>query len=42
MGKRRIDWCHDPRPDLAIECDVTSFTNIDDYLPDRVREVWIG
>lgn len=41
VGKRRIDWRHDPPPDLAIECDVTSFTNIDDYLPYQVREVWI-
>ncbi|NEQ22991.1 MAG: Uma2 family endonuclease [Microcoleus sp. SIO2G3] len=41
VGKRRIDWRNDPPPDLAIECDVTSFTSVDDYLPYRVSELWI-
>jgi len=41
VGKRRIDWSTDPPPDLAIECDVTSFTSVDDYLPYRVGELWI-
>lgn len=41
VGKRRIDWSADPPPDLAIECDVTSFTSVDDYLPYRVGELWI-
>jgi len=41
VGKRRIDWSIDPPPDLAIECDVTSFTSVDDYLPYRVGELWI-
>lgn len=41
VGKRRIDWSSDPPPDLAIECDVTSFTSVNDYLPYRVRELWI-
>ncbi|MEW6492127.1 MAG: Uma2 family endonuclease [Cyanobacteriota bacterium] len=41
VGKRRIDWSNDPPPDLAIECDVTSFTSVDDYLPYRVSERWI-
>lgn len=41
VGKQRIDWVSDPPPDLAIELDVTSFTNVDDYLPFRVRELWI-
>lgn len=41
VGKRRIDWDTDPPPDLAIECDVTSFTSVDDYLPYRVGELWI-
>jgi len=36
VGKRRIDWSTDPPPDLAIECDVTSFTSVNDYLPYRV------
>ena len=41
VGKRRLDWSTDPPPDLAIECDVTSFTSVDDYLPYRVGELWI-
>jgi Uma2 family endonuclease len=41
VGKRRIDWSSDPPPDLAIECDVTSFTSVNDYLPYRVKELWI-
>ncbi|MBD2015951.1 Uma2 family endonuclease [Microcoleus sp. FACHB-53] len=41
VGKRRIDWSTDAPPDLAIECDVTSFTSVNDYLPYRVRELWI-
>ena len=41
VGKRRIDWSTDAPPDLAIECDVTSFTSVNDYLPCRVRELWI-
>ena len=41
VGKKRIDWQSDPLPDLAIEIDVTSYTDINDYLPYRVPEVWI-
>lgn len=41
VGKKRINWESDPPPDLAIEIDVTSYTNINDYLPYRVPEVWI-
>jgi Uma2 family endonuclease len=41
VGKRRIDWSTDPPPNLAIECDVTSFTSVNDYLPYRVSELWI-
>ena len=41
VGKKRIDWQSDPPPDLAIEIDVTSYTDINDYLPYRVPEVWI-
>jgi Uma2 family endonuclease len=40
-GKNRIDWQNDPPPDLAIEVDVTSYTDINDYLPYRVPEVWL-
>ncbi|MGJ3247749.1 MAG: Uma2 family endonuclease [Elainellaceae cyanobacterium] len=41
VGQRRIDWQTAPPPDLAIECDVTSYTSVDDYLPYRVGELWI-
>ncbi|BAU08433.1 Uma2 family endonuclease [Fischerella thermalis CCMEE 5330] len=41
VGKNRIDWQNDPPPDLAIEVDVTSYTDINDYLPYRVPEVWL-
>ncbi len=41
VGKRRIDWSNDPPPNLAIECDITSFTSVNDYLPYRVSELWI-
>lgn len=40
-GKSRIDWRNDPPPDLAIEVDVTSYTDINDYLPYKVPEVWL-
>lgn len=39
--KDRIDWGVDPPPDLAIEVDVTSYTDVNDYLPYRVPEVWL-
>jgi Uma2 family endonuclease len=41
VGKDRIDWVVDPPPDLAIEVDVTSYTNILDFLPYKVPEVWL-
>lgn len=41
VSKQRINWGHDPPPDLAIECDVTSFTNVDDYFPYQIGELWI-
>ncbi|BAZ12240.1 hypothetical protein NIES4071_40700 [Calothrix sp. NIES-4071] len=40
-GKDRINWGVDPSPDLAIEIDVTSYTDINDYLPYKVPEVWL-
>ncbi|NET38422.1 MAG: Uma2 family endonuclease [Cyanothece sp. SIO1E1] len=40
-GKERIDWVTDPPPDLVLEIDVTSFSDVDDYLPYRVPEVWL-
>ncbi|MBH8576628.1 Uma2 family endonuclease [Nostocaceae cyanobacterium CENA369] len=41
VGKSRIDWQNDPPPDLVIEVDVTSYTDINDYLPYKVPEVWL-
>ena len=40
-GKSRIDLATDPPPDIAVEVDVTNFTNIADYQPFNVAEVWI-
>ena len=40
-GKKRIDWQNDPPPDLVLEIDVTSYSDIRDYLPYRVPEVWL-
>ena len=40
-GKKRIDWRQEPPPDLAIEIDVTSYSDVRDYLPYRVPEVWL-
>jgi Uma2 family endonuclease len=40
-GKKRINWQQDPPPDLVIEIDVTSYSDVRDYLPYRVPEVWL-
>jgi Uma2 family endonuclease len=40
-GKERIDWRNDPPPDLVLEIDVTSYSNVNDYLPYRIPEVWL-
>lgn len=40
-GKERIDWSIDPPPDLVLEIDVTSYSDVNDYLPYRVPEVWL-
>jgi Uma2 family endonuclease len=40
-GKKRIDWLVEPPPDLVIETDVTSYTDVNDYLPYLVPEVWL-
>ncbi|MEO0987534.1 MAG: Uma2 family endonuclease [Cyanobacteria bacterium J06639_14] len=40
-SKRRIDLAIDPPPDIAIEVDVTNFTNIADYVLFKVAEVWL-
>lgn len=39
-GKRRVDLAVDPPPDLAIEIDVTSKTQIDAYAALGVQELW--
>lgn len=41
VGKDRINWQSDPPPDLVIEIDVTSYTDVEDYLPYGVTEVWL-
>ena len=40
-GKKRIDWAIEPAPDLVIEIDITSYTNVNDYLAYKVPEVWL-
>lgn len=40
-GKERIDWRVDPPPDLVLEIDVTSYSDVNDYLPYRVPEIWL-
>jgi Uma2 family endonuclease len=41
QGKDRIDWRNEPPPDLVIEIDVTSYSDVNDYLPYQVPEVWL-
>jgi len=41
IGKDRIDWSNEPPPDLVLEIDFTSYTDVNDYLPYKVPEVWI-
>jgi Uma2 family endonuclease len=40
IGKQRIDLSIDPPPDLAIEVDLTSKTQLDAYLALGVPELW--
>jgi Uma2 family endonuclease len=40
-GKKRINWEMDPPPDLVIEMDVTSYSDVNDYLPYQVPEIWL-
>ncbi|MGF1522011.1 MAG: Uma2 family endonuclease [Leptolyngbyaceae cyanobacterium] len=40
-GKRRIDLAVDPPPDMAIEVDVTSKTQLAAYAALRVPELWL-
>ena len=41
IGKQRIDLNVDPPPDLALETDVTSKTEVDAYEALAVPELWI-
>ncbi len=41
MGRDRLDLSVDPPPDLAIEVDVTSKTQINAYLSLGVPELWV-
>lgn len=41
LGKERIDLSVDPPPDLAIEIDLTSLTNLEAYKPIAIPELWI-
>lgn len=41
QGMRRIDWQQQPPPDLVIEVDVTSYSEVNDYLLYQVPEVWL-
>jgi Uma2 family endonuclease len=40
-AKKPINWSVDPPPNLVLEIDVTSYSDVDDYLPYRVPEVWL-
>ncbi|MGK7950940.1 MAG: Uma2 family endonuclease [Xenococcaceae cyanobacterium] len=40
-GKKRINWETEPAPDLVIEIDITSYTDVNDYLAYKVPEVWL-
>ncbi len=40
-GKKRINWEVELAPDLVIEIDITSYTNVDDYLAFKVPEFWL-
>lgn len=40
IGKRRIDLSVDPPPDLAIEIDITSKTQLSAYVALKVPELW--
>jgi Uma2 family endonuclease len=41
IGKERLDLSVDPPPDLAIESDMTSRTELEAYAALRVPELWI-
>lgn len=41
VGRDRLQWGTDPSPDLVIEIDVTTYTDVNDYLLYQVPEVWL-
>ncbi len=41
IGKNRLDLTQDPPPDLALETDLTSKTELDAYVALGVPELWI-
>lgn len=41
LGKEKIDLALDPPPDLAIEVDLTSITDVKAYIPLQIPEIWI-
>ena len=41
IGKNRLDLTQDPPPDLAIESDLTSLTEITAYQKLKVPELWV-
>ncbi|MGP1385353.1 MAG: Uma2 family endonuclease [Thainema sp.] len=41
LGKDRVNLEYDPPPDLALEIDLTSLTQIEDYEDIGVPEVWV-
>ncbi|HHP7231981.1 MAG TPA: Uma2 family endonuclease [Xenococcaceae cyanobacterium] len=41
LGKKRINWETEPAPDLVVEIDITSYTDVNDYLAYQVPEVWL-
>ena len=41
LGKDKIDLAVDPPPDLAIEVDLTSITNVEAYQTLEIPELWI-
>ncbi|WP_245595882.1 Uma2 family endonuclease [Gloeobacter kilaueensis] len=40
-GKERLQPPTDPWPDLVVEVDVTLYSDVNDYLPYRIPEVWL-
>ncbi len=41
LGKEKIDLAIDPPPDLAIEVDFASLTNVESYQCLKIPELWI-